>query len=760
MKSLPSLSVNSPIYSKSKKFNQKVKKFNLKVKATILGIAIGVIPVILIGSVTYLLAENSVDRKIKQFKMLEATSMIDQAEQFIKERYNNIEALSNSSILKDQTLRQRLDRESKSQKLTKYLEIYGVYDSIATIDLNGNNIATSKGKTILNHKDQDYFQEVLNRRRRFISQPIRDPVTGETVIYFSAPVRDSQDNTTVAIIVSRMPVVHLKKLLEEYGTNGSTYYLIDRSGKIFVSNKQELATRADEHLHSSFEKLRQAKKPDFFKLYEQVESRQVLGGYAPFNNSQIIKDLGWDGFLVTDIEVAYADLNRLFFTIVVGTFSIAVLTGTISAILANRTIRPITEAAIAVEKIGRGDLDARLQVQGYDELAILGTNINSMADQIQILLREVKDKATELKSQNDRIAKENELLQEDISEILDFVCALESGDLTKQGKVGPRITGLIADTLNRLTEKLNRTISTVLLTAQQVNRKAEEVEQGAIANTEQVQQQTLLVTEVQELMVNVNNLSQTAAEQAFVADETIQQVGKAVNLGHLELNNINSATATLAEGTEQIVKKTDTIKNFIELAARFTKEHKILAAQTRVLALNTSMLASRAAKEQESSLAKEFETIAKQVNDLALKTDRNLILLKQRSESIQTVGSGLDRDIQEIAQLVNEFTHGVSSSHQAFEDINIATQKLGTIGQKVTKSSWDIAEAVQITLDTVAEITAVAAKTEQKITITRSESSSMEEMASNLLELIHFFKLSAKDEEQKINPQIAKSKSS
>lgn len=757
MKSLPSLSVNSPISSKSKKFNQKVKKFNLKVKATILGMAIGVIPVILIGSVTYLLAENSVDRKIKQFKMIEATSMIDKAEQFIKERYNNIEALSKSSIFKDQRLRQRIDRESKSQKLTKYLEIYGVYDSIAAIDLNGNNIATSKGKTILNHKDQDYFQEVLNRRSRFISQPRRDPVTGETVIYFSAPVRDSQNNTIVAIIVSRMPVVHLKKLLEEYGTNGSTYHLIDRSGKIFVSNKQESATRADEHL-PSFEELRQAKKPDFFKLYEQVESRKVLGGYAPFNNSQIIKDLGWDGFLVTDIEIAYADLNRLFFTIVVGTFSIAVLTGTISAILANRTIRPITEAAIAVEKIGRGDLDARLQVQGYDELAILGTNINSMADQIQILLREVKDKATELKSQNDRIAKESELLQEDISEILDLVCALESGDLTKEGKVSPRITGLIADTLNRLTEKLNRTISTVLLTAQQVNRKAEEVEQGAIANTEQVQQQTLLVTEVQELMVNVNNLSQTAAEQAFVADETIQQVGKAVNLGHLELNNINSATATLAEGTEQIVKKTDTIKDFIELAARFTKENKILAAQTRVLALNTSMLASRAAKEQESSLAKEFETIAKQVNDLALKTDRNLILLKQRSESIQTVGSGLDRDIQEIAQLVNEFTHGVSSSHQAFEDINIATQKLGTIGQKVTKSSWDIAEAVQITLDTVAEITAVAAKTEQKITITRSESSSMEEMASNLLELIHFFKLSAKDEEQKIDPQIAKSK--
>jgi len=755
MKSLSSLSPISKSNLKSKRFKRTIEQFNLKVKATALGMAIGVCPVILIGGLTYLFAQNSVDRQIKQLKTQEATSMIDKAEDFLIERYNNIGVLSNLSIFTEQRLRQNLDRDRPTDKLNEYLTIYEVYDSIAFIDLDGNNLVTSSDKTLINHQEQDYFQAALNQKTRFMSQPRRDPVTGKTSIYFSAPVRDFENNAIVGVVVSRMPVEHLKTLLAEYGKNGSTYHLIDRNGTIFVTNKSELTDRAEEHL-KLFPQLRQDNQPKAFKIYEKIEDRRVLGGYAPFDSIPEINDLDWDGFLVTDVRVAYADLERLFLTLVGGTFLIAIATGTISAIAANRTIEPITEAAIAVEKIGRGDLNTRLRVRGSDELAILATNINSMADQMQILLAEVKDKASELQSQNDRIAKESELLQEDISYILDLVCALESGDLTAEGKISPRITGLIVDTLNRLREKLNRTISTVLCTAEQVSQKAKELEKNGAIDTAQVQKQTLLVTEVRGLMANVNNLSQTAAEQALVADETIQQVQKAVDIGHSELNTINSATATLAAGTQEIIKKTDTIENFIELAARFTKEHKIIAAQTRVLALNTSMLASRASKEQPSSFTKEFATIAQQVNDLALKTDRNLIFLKQRSESIQIVGSGLDRDIQEIAQLVDEFSCAIGRSDRAFQDINIATQKLATIGQKVTQSSWDIAEAAQVTLDTVAEITAVAAKTEQRISLTRSESSSMEEMTNNLLELIRFFQVNARDRE--IERPIAKFK--
>ena len=56
--------------------------------------------------------------------------------------------------------------------------------------------------------------------------------------------------------------------------------------------------------------------------------------------------------------------------------------------IANRASRPIHAAAEAVEKIGQGKFQTRLDVQGEDEFAVLGTNINLMAGQLQTLVEQ------------------------------------------------------------------------------------------------------------------------------------------------------------------------------------------------------------------------------------------------------------------------------------------------------------------------------------------------------------------------------------
>jgi methyl-accepting chemotaxis protein PixJ len=55
--------------------------------------------------------------------------------------------------------------------------------------------------------------------------------------------------------------------------------------------------------------------------------------------------------------------------VTIGTIVTAVLVSAIAALIANRATRPILDAAGAVDKIGQGELDTRLEVQGEDELA-------------------------------------------------------------------------------------------------------------------------------------------------------------------------------------------------------------------------------------------------------------------------------------------------------------------------------------------------------------------------------------------------------
>ncbi len=80
-----------------------------------------------------------------------------------------------------------------------------------------------------------------------------------------------------------------------------------------------------------------------------------------------------------------------------GTVVTALLVGGIVAILANRLTQVILAATTAVNELGQGNLNTRIAIEGEDELAVLGSNINHMADQLQDLLQKQTDEAEQLK---------------------------------------------------------------------------------------------------------------------------------------------------------------------------------------------------------------------------------------------------------------------------------------------------------------------------------------------------------------------------
>lgn len=72
-----------------------------------------------------------------------------------------------------------------------------------------------------------------------------------------------------------------------------------------------------------------------------------------------------------------------------------VLIGTLLAIFQGLQIsKPIKMLAWRADQIARGDLQSRVDVRSTDEIGLLGTNFNYMADQISVLLTQAADKAT------------------------------------------------------------------------------------------------------------------------------------------------------------------------------------------------------------------------------------------------------------------------------------------------------------------------------------------------------------------------------
>lgn len=77
-----------------------------------------------------------------------------------------------------------------------------------------------------------------------------------------------------------------------------------------------------------------------------------------------------------------------------GVGALFALIGLVLAILQGLSItRPIKQLAYRADQIARGDLRTRVDVKGTDEIGVLGTNFNFMADQINLLLEQTAEKA-------------------------------------------------------------------------------------------------------------------------------------------------------------------------------------------------------------------------------------------------------------------------------------------------------------------------------------------------------------------------------
>lgn len=347
--------------------------------------------------------------------------------------------------------------------------------------------------------------------------------------------------------------------------------------------------------------------------------------------------------------------------------------------------------------------------------------------------------------QQQQIINESQVLQDDIGHILNVVCDLEEGNLQVEADVNERATGLISDTLNRLIESLHRTVSVVTSTATQVTDSAFQLESMAMETASQAQKQTLSIEEVKHLIELVNSLTASSQQQAADTSAAVNLAKSAVSDGQKEMTAMVEGIGTLQQGTEQIIKRTESLNDFVALATQFSKDQKRVAALTKVLALNASLLSGRAIEEQDpeqfTSIAREFEMIATQVNNLAGETNLSLGLLQQRTTQIQTVTSGLNQDVSEINQLVQKFTNEVEFSRQAFDNIQTVTERVAAMGNQVNLSSQEIAKAVADTLNAMQSIAFIAQSTENKATMTRHQVEEMRQLASSLLKIMEFFQL-------------------
>ncbi|KAB8330837.1 GAF domain-containing protein [Scytonema tolypothrichoides VB-61278] len=373
-----------------------LKRASLRRKAVAFAFAIGTLPIILVGVFSYNIVNDSTTKEITNAKQDRASFLAGNINSFMLRRYGDVEIFSKLPFLQNRRLRQVLSREQMQTQLSN-LNVQNNYESIAVFDIQGNLVAESQGRSIPNQKNEDYFQKVLKSNTPYISLPSAAQNKEKAKIYISASVKDSETGQTIYIIQTATLLKFLEKVVSSSKTSPDNYYLIDDSRKIFLSQAgYNLGKDAKEEI-PGWEKLQAQQKVASGIFSNKKKNTEELITYVPLPKVEGLPELKWTLVLDINTATAFATQKQLLLALQMGTFFTELLVGGFAAIVASSLVRPILVATMAVQKLGKGNFDTRIAIKGEDELAILVSNINKMADQVQDLLQKQATEAHLLK---------------------------------------------------------------------------------------------------------------------------------------------------------------------------------------------------------------------------------------------------------------------------------------------------------------------------------------------------------------------------
>lgn len=425
------------------------RQMNLQRKATLFALAISIIPIAAVGGIAHELASRSLTKQIVTDQESRTLDVAQKVSLFTNHVISDANSISSSPVLADSQISQIATEQQKIAFLNDFITGHSLenYDNIAVLDLNGNLMFQSQSAEPIdpqeNYSNHDHFQRAISLRIPAVNDPEIHSPSGKSNLVVAAPILDRQTNEVLGVVRLQMPLNNWQEIFKYVQAEGWEYKLIDTDGYIFDTDEPQFINTAVgsdladlPELREEMHTRRNSSQEDTSiiatdilqdltnEAAEDGQEAEVLTSIAPIDNISGILSPGWEIALSRPADEAFAPLRQLRLTLLLGSGVTALIVGAIAASIANRATLPIVEAAEAVEKIGRGALGTNLKVQGTDEIAVLGTNINKMAKKFRTYIRyqteqaERSERLRNLTLKLSRVDDSKELFQTALQEIL------------------------------------------------------------------------------------------------------------------------------------------------------------------------------------------------------------------------------------------------------------------------------------------------------------------------------------------------------
>jgi methyl-accepting chemotaxis protein len=283
----------------------------------------------------------------------------------------------------------------------------------------------------------------------------------------------------------------------------------------------------------------------------------------------------------------------------------------VAALLINLSVvKPLRSLLVLTKKISDGEMQARAEIRGRDEIYQVAGSINSMMDVIARLVQETQTSHANL--------------QTSIEKLIHEVSGIREGDLRRQASVENDQLGLLASFFNIMTEELSTLVINVKTMARGVQASTLQVfgyiEQLVDSTEVQNRQIHKTATDIESMA----NFHRKAAERAAVLYKKAQEAHETVLDGRTmiqrAINSIERVNDNVHTTSVQVVNLGDRSREISNIVEVITG----IAQQTNRLALDATVQAAMAGEN-----GKGFAAVAVDIRRLSEKAKEQATIINQ-----------------------------------------------------------------------------------------------------------------------------------
>lgn len=312
--------------------------------------------------------------------------------------------------------------EELREKMDFYEEKYGykVFGEVFVTNKYGANAAQSGKTTDYYQADEKWWQDA-KKTGLYVGDVEYDKSANvystDVCIRIDSPNGDFA-GVIKAVLNIEETINSIKKAeataAEEITTR--EFKLLSRDGKVIYATEEyeflkplpeELLSFLHDHENTKYEHAAY-----FIGTGDKAGEGTEVFAYAHSEGYKDFKGLGWILLVEHETEEIFTSAAKLKKRILTASIVITVLAIIIGLIISRSISHPIGKLSIAAAKIGKGELDTRLEIKTNDEIGELAHSFNTMAEDLQTSTTSIDNLNQEITQRKQAERKQAELLEQ------------------------------------------------------------------------------------------------------------------------------------------------------------------------------------------------------------------------------------------------------------------------------------------------------------------------------------------------------------